>query len=163
MEVFKSLFQLQLDAVHFMWLLTPLKERWCPHAVLLLFFAGLMWNSFMASWACSMSNSFTQDASIEWYPFHFTKYSHSCLLSYLAFTVPRLPSWNPNCPELTVSRLQLRSPGKKCHLDVASVESCKEYYMGEDGGFPRVWAVVSFVCQSARGLSQHPRVFPNAN
>ncbi len=29
-------------------------------------------------------------------------------------------------------------PGKKCHLDVASVESCREYYMGEGGGFPRV-------------------------
>jgi hypothetical protein len=32
---------------------------------------------------------------------------------------------------------------------------------GEGGGFPRVRAVVSQVCQSARGLSQHPRVFPN--
>jgi hypothetical protein len=37
------------------------------------------------------------------------------------------------------------------------------YYMGEGGGFPQVRAVVSLVCQSARGLSQHPRVFPNAN
>jgi len=54
-------------------------------------------------------------------------------------------------------------PGKKNHLDVASAEWRKEYYMGEGGGFPRVRAVVSFVCQSARGLSQHPRVFPNAN
>jgi hypothetical protein len=35
--------------------------------------------------------------------------------------------------------------------------------MGEGGGFPRVRAVVSLVCQSARGLSQHPMVFPNAN
>jgi hypothetical protein len=34
---------------------------------------------------------------------------------------------------------------------------------GEGGGFPRVRAVVSLVCQSARALSQHPRVFPNAN
>jgi hypothetical protein len=32
-----------------------------------------------------------------------------------------------------------------------------------DGGFPRVRAVVSLVCSSARGLSQHPRVFSNAN
>jgi hypothetical protein len=33
--------------------------------------------------------------------------------------------------------------------------------MGEGDGFPRVRAVVSRVCQNARGLSQHPRVFPN--
>ncbi len=37
------------------------------------------------------------------------------------------------------------------------------YYMGEGGGFHRVRAVMSLVCKSARGLSQHPRVFPNAN
>jgi hypothetical protein len=57
-----------------------------------------------------------------------------------------------------VSGLLLGSPGKKSHLDVASVERCRVYYMGEGDGFPRVRAVVSLVCQSARGLSQHPRV-----
>jgi hypothetical protein len=55
------------------------------------------------------------------------------------------------------------SPGKMCHSDVAPAGSCREYYMGEGGGFPRVRAVMSQVCQSARGLSQHPRVFPNVN
>jgi hypothetical protein len=45
-----------------------------------------------------------------------------------------------------------------CHSDVARAGSYREYYMGEGGGFPRVRAVVSLVCQSARGLSQHPRV-----
>jgi hypothetical protein len=49
------------------------------------------------------------------------------------------------------------------HLDVAPAGSCREYYMGEGGGFPRVRAMVSLVCQNARGLSQHPRVFPNVN
>jgi len=34
---------------------------------------------------------------------------------------------------------------------------------GEGGGFPRVRAVVSLVVQSARGLSQHPRVSRNVN
>jgi len=63
----------------------------------------------------------------------------------------------------TISRLQLGSPGKKSHLDVASAESCRVYYMGEGGGFPWVRAMVNLVCESARGLSQHPRVFPNAN
>jgi len=74
--------------------------------------------------------------------------------------------WPSKVPELqpkTVSGLQLGSPRKKSHLDVASAESCKVYYMGEGGDFPRIRAVVSLVCQSAHGLSQHPRVFPNAN
>jgi hypothetical protein len=43
----------------------------------------------------------------------------------------------------TVSRLHFGSPGKKNHLDASAVESCREYYMGEGGGFPRVRAVVS--------------------
>jgi len=50
------------------------------------------------------------------------------------------------------------SLGKKSHLDVASAERCREYYMGEGGGFPQVRAVVSLVVQNARGLSQHPKV-----
>ncbi len=83
LEVYKPLFHLQLDVVHFMWHFAPLKERWCPHHALRLFFAGLVWNSSMASWACSMSDSFTQEASIGWYPFHFTRYSRSCPLSCL--------------------------------------------------------------------------------
>jgi hypothetical protein len=61
----------------------------------------------------------------------------------------------------TISGLQLGSPGKKSHLDVASAEWHREYYMGEGGGIPRVRVVVSLVRQSARGLSQHLRVFPN--
>jgi len=74
--------------------------------------------------------------------------------------------WASKVPRLqpgTVSGLQLGSLGKKSHLDVASAENCRVYYMGEGGGFPRVRAVVSLVCQNARGLSQHPRVFPNVN
>jgi hypothetical protein len=74
-----------------------------------------------------------------------------------------MSSQSPGTPTGTISGLQLGSPGKKSHLNVASTKHCREYYMGEGGGFPRVQAVVSLVCQSARGLSQHPRVFPNVN
>jgi len=66
--------------------------------------------------------------------------------------------WAKEVPGLQpgkVSGFHLGSPGKKSHLDVASTERCREYYMGEGGGFPRVWGVVSLVCQSAYGLSQH--------
>jgi hypothetical protein len=65
-------------------------------------------------------------------------------------------------PAGTISELHFGSPKNLCHLDVASMASCREYYMGEGGGFPRVKAVMSLVCPSARGLSWHPRVFPNA-
>jgi hypothetical protein len=61
-------------------------------------------------------------------------------------------------PAGTISGLHFGSPRNLCHLDVASMASCREYYMGEDGGFPWVRAVVSLVCPSDRGLSQHPRV-----
>jgi hypothetical protein len=36
-------------------------------------------------------------------------------------------------------------PRQKGHLDVGLAERHREYYMGEGGGFPRVWAMVSFV------------------
>jgi hypothetical protein len=54
--------------------------------------------------------------------------------------------WMPKVPGVQlriVSRLLLGSPEKKCHLDVTPAGSCKEYYIGEGGGFPRVRAVVS--------------------
>jgi hypothetical protein len=66
-------------------------------------------------------------------------------------------------PAETISGLHFGNPNKMCHLDVAIAASCREYYMGEGDGFPQVRAMVSLVCQSARGLSQHLRVFPNAN
>jgi len=50
----------------------------------------------------------------------------------------------------TISRLHFGSLGKKCHSDASVVESHREYYMGEGGGFPRVQAVVS---QMNPGLS----------
>jgi hypothetical protein len=56
-------------------------------------------------------------------------------------------------PVGTISGLHFGSPKNLCHLDVASTASCREYYMGEGGGFPRVRAMVSLVCPSAYGLS----------
>jgi len=49
-------------------------------------------------------------------------------------------------PAGIISGLHFGSPNKMCHLDVASATSRREYYMGEGGGFPRVWAVMSLVC-----------------
>jgi hypothetical protein len=60
-----------------------------------------------------------------------------------------------------VSGLPLGSPGTKSHLDVALVEWCRVYYMGEGGGFPRARAVVSQVspklpvaCPSTKGAPE---------
>jgi hypothetical protein len=48
-------------------------------------------------------------------------------------------------PTLAISGLPFGSHGTKCHLDVGFMERHKVYYMGEGGGFPQVWAVVSLV------------------
>ncbi len=52
--------------------------------------------------------------------------------------------------------------GQKGLLDVGLLERHREYYMGEGGGFPRVWAVVSLtspklhvVCPNTKGVVQH--------
>jgi hypothetical protein len=74
-----------------------------------------------------------------------------------------MSSQSPGTPPGTISGLQLGSPEKKSHFDVASVERRREYYKGEGGGFPRVRAVMSQVSPIARGLSQHPRVSRNVN
>jgi hypothetical protein len=46
---------------------------------------------------------------------------------------------------VVVSGLLLRSPRTKSHSDVGAVGRHREYYMGEGGGFPRIWAVGSLV------------------
>jgi hypothetical protein len=44
-----------------------------------------------------------------------------------------------------ILRFPLGSLGTKSHLDVALMESCREYYKGEGGGFPQVQAMVNLV------------------
>jgi hypothetical protein len=44
-----------------------------------------------------------------------------------------------------VSGFLLGSPKTKSHLDVGATGRRKQYYMGEGGGFPRVWAVGNLV------------------
>ncbi len=61
-------------------------------------------------------------------------------------------------PVVGISGLPLGSPGTKCHLDTAPMETHKEYYKGESGGFPQVWAVVSLVSPSCSWLVLVPKV-----
>jgi hypothetical protein len=56
--------------------------------------------------------------------------------------------WMPKVPKVqigTISGLHFGSPRKNSHLDASAAKSCRKYYMGEGGGFPRVRAVVSQV------------------
>jgi hypothetical protein len=67
----------------------------------------------------------------------------------------KIPRFQPG----TVSRLLLGSPEKKSHLDVASTERCRVYYVGEGGGFPESgpWWVkcvkVPVACPNTQGCS----------
>jgi len=46
---------------------------------------------------------------------------------------------------MAVSGFLLGSPETKNHSGVGAARNCKEYYMEEGGGFPRVQAVVNLV------------------
>ncbi len=65
----------------------------------------------------------------------------------------------PGVQTRTISGLLLGSPGTKSHSDVGAAERCREYYMGEGSGFPRIRAVVNLVspglpvaCRSTIGV-----------
>jgi len=57
----------------------------------------------------------------------------------------------------TTSGLQLGSPGKKSHLDVASAGGCREYYMGKVVASPKSgpwcvsWSKVLVACPNTQG------------
>jgi hypothetical protein len=62
-------------------------------------------------------------------------------LDVIAIRVMHVKLWAPKImgvPLVGISKLPLGSPRTKCHLDVVPVESCREYYKGEGGGFPKV-------------------------
>jgi hypothetical protein len=63
---------------------------------------------------------------------------------------------------MAVSGLLFGSPKTKSHSDVGVVKRHKEYNMGENGGFPRVWGVVSLMspkshvaCPSTKGVLEN--------
>jgi len=55
------------------------------------------------------------------------------------------------------------SPWNKSHLDAGAAEQCREYYMGEGGGFPRVWAVVNQVRPCCPWFVPTPGMFSKVN
>jgi len=63
----------------------------------------------------------------------------------------------------TVSGLLLRNLGTKSHSNVGATERCREYYMGEGGGFPGVQAVVSLVSPELPMACLTLKMFLNVN
>jgi len=63
----------------------------------------------------------------------------------------------------TISGLHFGSPGKKCHSDASAAERRKKYYMGEGGGFSRVWAVVSQMNPRLPVACSNTESVPNVN
>jgi hypothetical protein len=105
------------------------------------------------NWKCDRSFERSRRGLQVWFGPHCDQISQSRVMS----------SRSPGTPTGTISELQLGSPGKKCHSSASAAEWHIVYYREDGGGTSRVRAVVCLVVQSARGLSQHPRVFPNVN
>jgi hypothetical protein len=57
----------------------------------------------------------------------------------------------------------LGSPGTKSHLDAGAVKRRREYYMGEGGGFPQVWVVVSLVSPELPMACPSTKLLQNVN
>ncbi len=62
---------------------------------------------------------------------------------------------------MTILGLLFGSPGTKSHSNVRVTKRCREYYMGEGGGFPRAQVVVNLmspksvvVCPSTKGVPE---------
>ncbi len=74
--------------------------------------------------------------------------SYNFVLDFVSIRAWGKKLWTSKVPGVKtgiISGLHFGSPGKKCHSDVSVVARRREYYMGEGGGFPRIWAVVSQV------------------
>ncbi len=83
-------------------------------------------------------------------------------MGVLVVAISRVPTIAiSGVPAVAILGLQRGSPGTKSHLDVAPVEWCKVYYMGEGGGFLRIQTVVSqmspelpVACLSTKGAPE---------
>jgi hypothetical protein len=72
--------------------------------------------------------------------------------------------WTPKVSKVqtkTVSGLHFGSLEKKCHSDASATMRCREYYMGEGGGFPWVRAVVSQVSPRLLVACPNTKSVPN--
>jgi hypothetical protein len=61
---------------------------------------------------------------------------------------------------LAISGLPFGSPKTKCHLDEGFTKRCKVYYMGEGGGFHRIWAMVSLMSLRSQVVRPNTKSVP---
>jgi hypothetical protein len=71
---------------------------------------------------------------------------------------PGSPGWRDFGTPTRESRWSPGSPGSEKPFGCGLPGESQSILYGDGGGIPRVRAVVSLVCPSAHGLSQHPRV-----
>jgi len=91
--------------------------------------------------------------------------NYKFVLNLIPIEGPSKELWSCKVPRVqtgTISGLFLGSLGTKSHSDAGAVERHIIYYMGEGGGFPRIWAVVSFLspklpmaCLSTKGALEN--------
>jgi hypothetical protein len=86
---------------------------------------------------------------------------YNVFLDFIAIRGLHTELWAPKVAEVLVVRipgLPFGNPRTKCHLDVAPVESWREYYKGEGGDFPQVRAMVNLVCLNYQWFVLAPKV-----
>ncbi len=100
-------------------------------------------NSFLYHWP-----NFLVFKSRETYHWKALDEGYNFVLDFIVIRGLHAKLWAPKVAgvlAMGILGLPLTSPGTKGHLHVAPMESCREYYKGEGGGFPQVWVVVSLV------------------
>jgi hypothetical protein len=101
-----------------------------------------------------LSNVYSRSATWRWKA---PKESYNFSLNLVPIQAWGEKLWTPKVPGVQTGTISGLHPGKKSHSDVAFVRSCREYYKGEGGGFPRVRAVVSQVSPSRPWLVPTPK------
>ncbi len=90
--------------------------------------------------------------------------SYNFVLDFVPIRAWGKKLWTPKVPGVKtgiISGLHFGSPGKKCHSDASVVARCREYYMGEGGGFPRIRVVMSQVSQRLPVVSPNTKSVQN--
>jgi hypothetical protein len=106
----------------------------------------------LAVWLLTIkSRESTRPRCVQWIATHHWKaFNKSYKFAIDLILIGRLSKelWSRKKPGVQIgiiSRLLFGSLGTKSHSDVDAIERRIEHYMGEGGGFPRIWAMVSLV------------------
>jgi hypothetical protein len=122
-----------------------------------------VWLPTTKSWESTRSQCVQVECTHRWKDL---EESYKFTLDFISIGGLNWELWAPKVSGVqteTISGLLLESPGTKSHSDVGPVGKRREYYMGEGGGFPQVWAVVSQVNSCCLWLVSTPRLIQNVD